>query len=219
MNIKSINIRYKKMLIVIIPLIILFFVFGFLTYYSASDLMGTNKATSDKSHHIEEYDYHLRSNATEYQESLFKELKNLIDNGADDLEIAECVVKNYVADAYTWDNKLGQWDVGGMCYVYSPMKNNIYSRLKDDFYGLLDKYQKENGGNGGLLEVSSIDVVSSRESDSLYEVDDCQYKAFNIRCSWEYVDGSKYSNVIDNSMFFKVIKNNDNRFEIVENYE
>lgn len=219
MNSMNNKLRYKKMLIIIIPLIILFFVFGFLTYYFGSATFGLNEIANKKTYDIDEYDYHLRSNATDLQVSLFEELASLIDEGADDLAIAESVVKNFVADAYTWDNKKGQWDVGGMCYIYSPMKNNFYLKLKDEFYGLLDKYQEENGGNDHILEVSSVEIVSSEKSDSLYEVDGFQYKAYDITCKWEFTDDSIYANKIDKRMFFKVIKNNDNRFEIVVNYE
>lgn len=206
------------MLIVIIPLLILFFVFGFLTYYSTTELLGSNQAVEKKTYDIDEYDYHLRSNATELQVTLFDELKTALNEG-NDLIIAESVVKNYVSDAYTWDNKKGQWDVGGMYYIYSPMKWNFYLQLKDQFYGLLDKYQKENRGSSNLLEVSSVEILSSSEADSLYEIDGSQYRSFDIVCSWKYTDDSKFADRIDNRMFFKVIKNSDNRFEIVMNYE
>lgn len=219
MNLKNIEPRYKKLFIVIIPLIILFFVFGFLTYRSATNLLGASKPTSDKTYDIDEYDYHLRSNATELQVSLFNELKSLIKEGADDTEIASCIVKNYVADAYTWDNKKSQWDVGGMCYIYSPMKNNFYLQFKDKFYGLLDKYQRDSRQTDGLLEVSSVEIISSAEASSLFEVDGNEYRSFNVVCSWEYTDDSKYANKIDKRMYFEVIKNNDNRFEIANSYE
>lgn len=209
--------RYKTLLIFIIPLLVLLLVFGFLTYSSAKSLLGVNKGSSKNSYDIDEYDYHLRSNATELQVELFKELDGLLKNGADDLEIAESVVKNFVADAYTWDNKKGQWDVGGMWFVYSPSKINIYLGLKDGFYGLLSKYQ-EQYGKTGLLEVVSVEIASSEKSPDKYVYYENEYECFDIVCQWEYSSGSRFANNIDNHMFFKVIKNQNGRFEIVDNY-
>ena len=105
--------RYKTLLIFIIPLIVLLLLFGFLTVNSVSSLFGGNSISSKDTYDIDEYDYHLRSNATNLQKELFKELDELIKDGTNDQAIAESVVKNYVADTYTWDNKNGQWDIQG----------------------------------------------------------------------------------------------------------
>lgn len=209
--------RYKILLIIILPLIVLLATFSFLTFSSVSSLLGKNQAIKKDSFDIDEYDYHLRSNATDYQKELFKELKELIDNDADDLAIAECVAKNYVADTYTWDNKYGQWDVGGMYYVYSPHKNTIYTKIKDKFYGLLDKYQAEYG-NTGLLEVTNIEITESHVGDELFEVDGNSYKRFTVNCEWDYSEDSRFANQVAHVQHFKVIKNNDGRFEIVVGY-
>lgn len=209
--------RYKKLLIVIIPLFVFFMVFAFLAYYSASSLLGQNSINSKDNYDIEEYDYHLRSNATDLQKELFKELSELIKDGADDIAIAESVVKNYIADTYTWDNKNGQWDVGGICYVHSPLKIAIYTETKDKFYCYLDKYQEEYGTDG-LLEVTGVTVSSSNEPNELHEYDGKQYKCFDVTCDWEYSNDSRLAGDMSNHQYFRVIKNDDNRFEIVNAY-
>lgn len=206
--------RYKRLIIVIIPLFIGFVVCGFFAYKSATSLFGGPTNVLD----IDSMDYHLRSNATDYQVELFNELNSLIQDGTDDLAIAESVVKNFIADAYTWNNKKGQWDVGGMYYVYSPMKANIYYKLKDRFYGLLNKYLDENKGED-LLEVESIEVESSNKQNEKFQVDGKEYDCYIIRCNWAYSATSKYNDKVDNSMTFYVIKNDDGRFEIVVNNE
>lgn len=206
--------RYKLLLIFVIPLIVLLLIFGFLTFSSISSLMGQSITGSKNTNDIVEYDYHLRSNATDYQKELFKELSELIKSDADDLEIVECVAKNYVADAYTWDNKQGQWDVGGMCYVHSPSKIQIYQSHKDTFYGLLNKYQDEYGKTG-LLEVSNVEVISSSKATDLYEYDGNMYEHFNIQCDIEYTESSRFAKSVANRIYLDVIKNNDGRFEIV----
>lgn len=209
--------RYKNLLIIIIPLSVLLVISIVLTVSSVFSLFGNSVSSQKQTFDIEEYDYHLRSNATELQKELFKELDGLIEEGADDLSIAECVAKNYVADTYTWDNKKGQWDIGGIYYVYSPHKISIYHELKDKFYGLLDKYQEEYG-NTGLLEVTNVEIEESHESDDLFEVDDNKYKSFSINCIWEYSENSRFANQVANRQYFKIIKNNDGRYEIVVCY-
>lgn len=209
--------RYKKILIIVIPLFILFMVFSFLTYHSAASLFGQKSLSAKETLDIDEYDYHLRSNATDLQKELFKELDELIKNGAEDKAIAESVVKNYIADTYTWDNKMGQWDVGGICYVHSPLKIAIYTETKDKFYCYLDKYQ-EQYGKDGLLEVTSVTVTSSNEPSELHEYEGKQYKCFDVTCDWEYAEDSRFAGEISNHQYFRVIKNDDNRFEIVNAY-
>ena len=209
--------RYKTLLIFIIPLIVLLLIFGFLTINSASSLLGGGLISPKETYDIEGYDYHLRSNATDYQKELFKELDTLIKDGTDDLAIAESIAKNYVADTYTWDNKKGQWDVGGMCYVYSPQRTLIYTFQKDTFYGLLNKYQDEYGKTG-LLEVTNVEIASSNKSNTLYEYHGESYENYDVSCTWEYSEESKFANKISKTQYFKIIKNNDGRFEIVECY-
>ena len=211
------KLRYKKLLVIIIPLFVALVICGFFAYRSIAVTFGTVSTTSKK-FDIDSMDYHLRSNATDYQIELFDELRATVEDGTNDLAIAESVVKNYIADTYTWDNKKGQWDVGGMCYVYSPMKNNIYFKTKDGFYGLLNK-NIDLYGNDGLLEVSNINILESTVSSEKYEVDGNMYDYFFISCEWTYTDDSRFANSVENRMYFNVIKNNDGRFEIVANSE
>lgn len=210
--------RYRKLLIIIIPLFVALIVCGFFVYSNVSSALGHTTSEKKDTFNIESMDYHLRSNATDYQKELFKELGDLIDSNADDLAIAESVVKNYIADTYTWDNKKGQWDVGGMCYVFSPLKMNFYLHAKDEFYGLLNKYI-DLYGNDGLLEVESIEVIESEKDTEKYETYGNTYDCFDVACRWDYSEDSRFTDVVDNVMYYKVIKNNDGRFEIVVNYE
>lgn len=206
--------RYKRLLLFIIPLCVLLIVFGVLTYFSISSI-GKGTTSPKSSYDIKEYDYHLRSNATDLQKELFKELETLIKDGTDDLSIAESIAKNYVADTYTWDNKKGQWDIGGMHYIYSPLKQSFYYRIKDKFYGFLNKYIDEYG-NAGLLEVTNVEIETSEKINELYAVDGKQYECFYVCCKWDYSENSRFANQISNRQYFRIIKNEEGRFEIVE---
>lgn len=216
---KNPRFRYKWLLIIIIPLLIIFFILCFLAYKSVLNIAGTDSAASKgKEYYIESMDYRLRNNATDYQITLFKELEDSISEN-DDIKIAENVVKNYVADVYTWTNKEGKWDVGGMMYVYSKQDLAIYYQIRDGLYQSFkkfeDEFEKEN-----LIEVIDAQVTSSKKTDEEYVVDGSSFDAYEITCEWEYAGTKKFTRKIAHRAYFTVIKNinNNGRFEIVSVY-
>lgn len=217
---ENLKIRYKKLLIIILPLLVVMMVTAFFAYSSIATSLGANKAAKEaKTYDIESMDYHLRGNATDYQVELFKELEKAIDSN-DDLKIAECVVKNYVTDVYTWTNKQGKWDIGGMSFVYSKQNNAIYYNIKDEVYNLYEKTKKEYGDDS-LIEVSDVEITTSYKIDELYEVDGSQYESYYVGCKMTLdskVD--KISGLFTHNGYFTVIKNTDKngKFEIVVSY-
>lgn len=214
----EVKLRYKRLLFIIIPLFVALIVCGFFTYRTISSQLGTGSTSSKKEYDIDSMDYHLRSNATDYQKELFSELRKLVEDGTDDQALAESVVKNYIADIYTWDNKKGQWDVGGMGYVYSPMRANIYYKARDGFYAFVSKYIEEYGSDG-LLEVTNIEIVSSEKMNDKFSVDGNSYEYYHIVAKWDYANDSRFASDVDNRMEYDVVKRDSGRFEIVVSYE
>ena len=149
--------RYISLLLVLMPFVILICVFGFITVKSVGNVVGNVSSAPTFSNSNDTMDYHLRGNATDYQKDLFKELSNFVCEGVDE-KIADSVVKNFIADYYTWTNKSGSYDIGGMYYVYSPLKANIIAQSRDEFYKYLTKYIKDYGSND-LLEVTDVSAV------------------------------------------------------------
>ena len=132
---------------------------------------------------------------------------------------ATALVKCFISDFYTWTNKYGQYDIGGMLYVYSPSRANIYTGARYNFYKYLTEYINEYGSEN-LLEVTDIQVTNAFKSDHQYDIDGTGYDCWFITCEWTYKESDK----MDIASFvtkeeFKVIKNTDGRFEIVECYE
>lgn len=208
--------RYISLLLVLMPFVILICVFGFITVKSIGNVVGNVSSAPTFSNSIDTMDYHLRGNATDYQKDLFKELSNFVSEG-DDEKIAESVVKNFIADYYTWTNKSGSYDIGGMYYVYSPLKANIIAQSRDEFYKYLTKYIKDYGSND-LLEVTDVSAVGGYFYTT-YSIDGEDYKSFVYECEWTYKETEKFdtSDFVTKAIF-TVIKNNDGRFEIVECY-
>lgn len=211
--------RYRNLILVILPFVILIGVFSFVAYSSASSL--ATGGSTGFSNSIDTMDYHLRNNATDIQEEYFRELSELCSADAetkDKAEIARSVVKNFIADFYTWTNKAGSYDVGGLYYVHSPSKVSIMTNARDGFYKYVTNYIEEYGSEN-LLEVASVDEITGGESVGEYEYNGVTYDAYYFHATWTYVDHdgfdeSKYAT----SENFLVIENEDGRFEIVQAY-
>lgn len=232
------QIRYKYLLLFILPFVIAIAVFGFVAFKEVKNLAGLVTGSNEiKSENvIEKYNYVLRNNATEYQKECFAELKQAIEvEYASDETIAGLVCKNFIADHYTWSNKQGQYDVGGMYYLFSleKSKENAYIQARDSFYKYLSKYIKDYGVTN-LLEVDNIQINSVTKLDVPYfavvnthfydeeaghSYIDTGYEFeedWNVSCSWTYKSNSKFdTSSYATSMNFIVVINNG-RFEIIE---
>ncbi len=214
---KNKKIRYRVLGVIIIPLVIITIALGFVAFSSVNKMTNMNK-DSEMKMSIESMDYHLRSNPTALQEELFKELIEACDSEErDDLHIAELVVENFVADFYTWTNKYGQFDVGGLYYVYSPLKNNIYDYARDTFYRYINHYINEYGQDE-VLEVKEVNA-SGEFMDEGYDIEGEHLdEVYWIEADLTYADKAMPTDGLDTHLYFTVIKNEDGRFEIVQSY-
>lgn len=227
------NTTYKKMFIIILPLLIVFLLLVFFGIKKATTMFGTfsdvdeegttiNEASS-YSGTIEEYGYYLRSNATDYQKELFSELKKTMSNEeASDEEKVALVVKNFIADMYTWTNKAGSYDVGGICYVYSVHRGGISLSARDGFYKYLSTYINDYGSDA-LLEVESVDVTTVVPTGEPYVYHNDGYvqndNIWAVSVEWKYKDKIQFNgdNYATHS-YMKVAKRDDGRIEILEAY-
>lgn len=115
--------------------------------------------------------YSLRKNATEYQKELYKELTSkLKEDPRDDKLISELIAQNFVADFYTWTNKLRFNDVGGMQYIHKDL-DWVYGQALDTFYNDM-RYYKEKGKLDQTLEVTSSSASAKKDKLVLIEQED-----------------------------------------------
>lgn len=235
------NKKYRYLLIplFVLPILIAIGVFGVVIYKDAKNLI--DNATGNKEikpeNIVESMGYVIRDNATDIQKEYFTELRNAVDGDeeqgispADDATIAGLVCKNYVADFFTWTNKVSQYDVGGLYYVYEPQRKTIYTKARDGFYHYLSNYINEYGADK-LIEVESVEVKSVSKANFTYKVTDTivntetteseevtrEYKdLYIVKCAWTYKEGSMVStSSMAKSMNFLVVKR-EGRFEILE---
>ena len=129
--------------------------------------------------------YEISNNATDYQKLIFTELSDVIKNEGTPQEYAASVVKNYIADFYTWSNKKGTYDIGGMQYVYQPEIVNIYNFAKDSFYRDLSYYIQTVGAES-LLEVENVEITFS-DFNAKIEYNGETYQSFYVTANWTYV--------------------------------
>lgn len=169
--------------------------------------------------------YSLRKNATEYQKTIYKEIglefkKEPIDQSA----ISGLVVKNYVADFYTWTNKLRFNDVGGLQYLHKDIQGWVSAQALESFYGDL-LYYLDNGTAEGTLEVSDVNVqvepteyyVEDLDEEEALEEGVQKHVAYRVHATWSYqpstrLDVSEYQN----EAIFTLIADEEGLFSIVE---
>lgn len=231
--------RYLLLPLFLLPIFIAIGVFGYIIYKDASSLLSTATGNVERKPEnvVDGMGYVIRDNATDLQKEYFKELKVAVEGNeeegiqkADDQTIAGLVCKNYVADFYTWTNKVSQYDVGGLYYVYQPQRLAVYTQARDGFYKYLSNYLADYGAEN-LIEVESVEVKSVTKPSFTYTVVDTitdketteteevtrEYKdLYLVRCTWTYKEGSTIStSQMDKSMYFLVTKR-DGVFEILE---
>lgn len=218
--------RYLYVFLFCLPFIIAIAVFGIVTYKEGMSIISliTNGGIKEE-YQINNENYVLRDNATDYQMDLFTELKEMLEGKKEHTSrnVVESICKNHVADFYTWTNKVGQYDVGGLYYVYEPLRNNIYIKARDEFYQYINEYIDKYGAKN-LLEVEHVDAESKTYSGEYVALlEDMSTMAFDevyvVTCKWTYKDNSKFSPAKYAIKMNYIVVNNNGRFDIVEAYE
>ena len=112
-----------------------------------------------------------------YKEN-FEILRTILETSpVDNKEYAETIVKLFVIDFYTLDNKDDNTDIGGLQYVHSNLKDNLVLNASSTMYKYI-KTTKE------LPRVKSITSVDAKETT--YKINDKDYSAYAITINWEY---------------------------------
>ena len=137
-----------------------------------------------------------------YKEN-FEKLRTILETSpVDNKKYAETIVKLFVIDFYTLDNKDENTDIGGLQYVHSNLKDNLVLNASSTMYKYI-KTTKE------LPKVKSITSVDTRETT--YKINDKDYSAYAITINWEYDKDLGY----EKQGTFIVVNDNEN-LSIVE---
>ena len=133
---------------------------------------------------MENYDYYLDENATEYYKELYNELKNILnEDEVNNEEYAKIVSKLFITDLFTLDNKLTSSDIGGLQFIYSDFKDDfikiakttLYSSVESNIYG--DRSQE-------LPIVKNVVINDINESSFSYK--DNSLNAYDVNITIQY---------------------------------
>lgn len=208
--------RIRNLILIIIPFFLMIIVFTVFAIISAKNLANNvSQEASSYSDSIEGMNIYLRKNATDLQRDLFKQLQEAYKDG-DDEEIAKLTAKNFIADFYTWTNKYGSYDVGGIYYCADRYNVEQYGR--DTFYKYVSYYIDEYGSEN-LLEVVSVDAEGGYVSGKKYIIEATgeSFDQYYFDVTWEYADHPNFSsNEYITKQYVVVIKDSAGRFGIVE---
>lgn len=154
--------------------------------------------------------FKLRKNATEFQRELYDSLIDTMKLSPSDQEsIAVLIAKNFVADFYTWSNKLHFNDVGGLQFIETTLAGSVMNQAIQNFYNDFH-YYLENGDVKDTLEVQSISstvqpteyllqrqIISAMTGNETQK--EIKKEGFAVTLKWTYVpqesfDTSVYQN-------------------------
>ena len=177
--------------------------------FNATQDIGTTGVIKDN-----EY-YSLRKNATGLQKNIYKELSIAIKEKQEDAAISALVAESFVADFYTWSNKLRMNDVGGLQYLEPSMVEWVSYQAQETFYQDMYYYIDRD-------EVKdSLKVKSIETSVEVKEIDDPVegwITAHFVKINWVYEASDVMDvNTYENAATIKLVKEKETgNFMIVE---
>ena len=191
-------------LFVVVGLIILGIV-GFKVY---NDFFKDN-SINKKVVSLDLYGYTLSKNDTSLYKDNFKALeKTLNETPVNYEEYAKLLSKLFIIDVYTLNNKLSSTDIGGLEFLYKPLKENFKENMGDTLYKSvqvnLDGKRTQN-----LPEVTSIEVTDVFPTK--YTYNKTEFEAYLVTLKWEYKQDLGYQKsmkltLIKDGIFLYVVK-------------
>lgn len=167
--------------------------------------------------------YTIGYNATEINKTYFRELDEAVEgkpeseegseSAAPDYEkIAQAVVKCFVTEYYTWTNKDGNYDIGGMQYIFTDRQSDFENYTRYNFYADMDLYLTQKS-RGELIQVKDVKIEEISKTDN-FDIGDASYECWKVSASWSYEDGTSMDvSEIQNDAVFYVV-NHNGRLEI-----
>lgn len=218
-NKKKIKINGLLILILLITALITVIIFGINIFrvVSENSAEGETVETEKVQNEYQNEQYSIGNNPTEINKEYFLELNDALDSN-DEEAIAQSVVKCFITQYYTWTNKDGNYDIGGMQYIYTPMQSNFETYTLYNFYEDMDLYINQYGRDN-LIEVESVTIDDTSTSTFTFtsddeDTDDTKLDCIDVYASWTYVSNSKIdTDDFQDHALFRVV-NNDGRWEI-----
>ena len=182
--------KYKVIFSLIILVILV--IVGFLIYNNffkkAEETENPITNVAKVTNQIEGYQYTLDDRDSELFGNYFKELKTLLEEKSEITEewmeeYAKYLAQLFIIDLYTIQNKISKYDIGGLEYLYENATNSFRSKVLDTIYKTVedDSYKTRTQA---LPIVKSISIQSLEQTT--YLIEETEYKAYEIKLSWDY---------------------------------
>lgn len=197
-------------------------------YRISKSVTGAGKSTSLSSNtdrSMKNDLYEIGNNPTSAEKTYFQQLTDAI-NANDDAAISEAVAKNFVSDYFTWTNKDGNYEVGGLQYIYGPMYSSFEQWSRYNYYSDLALYISQQGREN-LIQVKEIstskdtakapDFTVTSFDDSGTEVTNT-FESYEVDLTWTYESNGADTSKFPTAARFFLVKNNS-RWEIAEFYD
>ncbi len=184
----------------------------------------TDTLEIDTSNALHNDQYTIGNNPTDVQKGYFEGLTDALAAG-DEAVICEQVVYSFVSDYFTWTNKDGNYDVGGLEYIYGPKMSTFGQWSRYNFYKDFDLYLNQQGRNKliEVAEITTIDTVKAPDFTIVeYDPDgnriDTTLPSYEVNVEWTYTKNSAAVEAFPASARFYVV-NHNGRWEIAEFYD
>ena len=212
---RKLNNNLTLVAILLCVIVVVFFVFNIGTIgFKKTATSGGDTLQLDTKNNLKNDQYIIGNNPTNVQKEYFEDLtESLKDNSEEGkLVIVENVVKCFISDFFTWTNKDGNYEVGGVQYIFGTKWIAFQEEARYKFYNDLDLYITQYGREN-LLEVTSVSSEGATQVED-QEINGQFYPGYYIEASWEYKDSSKIDvSEFQNKAYFVVVDNNG-RLEI-----
>lgn len=160
---KSLNTNNLMVVLLVITAVVVCGALGFNIYsiLNADTGEGTTDTVQKVSNEYSNDYYTIGNNPTDVNKEYFKEINSALKED-DNVAIAEALSKTFVTEYYTWTNKDGNYDIGGIQYIYKPKQSDFETYTLNNFYEDLDLYLTQVDRDD-LIEVREVTVNSSSE--------------------------------------------------------
>ena len=213
-NIKTVNILLRILLVVMVLVVA---AFGWNIYQiskkgnSDETITDTDKAKNEYSNQY----YTIGNNAIDIDKEYFKELNKAVESG-NTTQIASSLVKCFITEYYTWTNKDGNYDIGGIQYIFTDRQDDFASYTRNSYYADMDLYISQLGRDN-LMQVEKVEVISATPSDDMTVLnssgEEVSYPCVTVTANWSYESSSMDLSNAQTSGTFQVV-NHDGRMEI-----
>lgn len=177
-------------------------IFGIVGYKAYNDFFNSD-SPSKKLVSLDLYGYTLSKNDTDLYKDNFKALeKTLSETPINYDDYAKLLSKLFIIDVFNLNNKFSSTDIGGLEFLYKPLKENFKENMGNTLYKHvqvnLDGKRTQN-----LPEVTSVEVTDLFPTKYTYNKK--EYEAYIATVKWEYKQDLGY----EKNMKLTLIKDNN----------